>query len=137
MQQYGPKALILCVDDEDVALRVRTLVLERNGYDVVTAHNCEEAIRAFRRDSVALVLTDYLLGTESGVDLAAELKHMAPGVPVILLSGMMPSNMEHIDSFITKGESVQAMLDAIQAMLNNSGVRVTSANVGRSKNFPT
>ena len=34
-----PRRLVLCVDDERVGLHVRKLLLERSGYQVITAHD--------------------------------------------------------------------------------------------------
>jgi CheY-like chemotaxis protein len=50
--------LILCIDDDDVALRVRKLLLGSAGYEVVTASTDEAGLEAFKQHPVDLVIAD-------------------------------------------------------------------------------
>ena len=40
---FENKAIILCVDDEEIPLKLRRLVLEKAGYQVITAGSATEA----------------------------------------------------------------------------------------------
>ena len=90
-------ALILAVDDEGAGLYFRKLILEHAGHTVISAQTTEEALRLFRSHDVDLVVTDHLLGRNTGLDMAQEMKRSKPQVPIILLSGTSsvpePENM--------------------------------------------
>lgn len=109
--------LLLCVDDEKPALSLRKLVLEHNGFCVLVAENSAQALELFRDHPVALVMADHLLGSESGLQLAAELKRLKPHIPVVLLSGMPPDSMDNIDCFISKGEEPRIVFSILRDLL--------------------
>ena len=44
-----PKKVILCVDDNEQALSVRTFLLETRGYRVITASSSKEALEILQR----------------------------------------------------------------------------------------
>ena len=80
-------ALILAVDDESSGLHFRKLILEHAGHTVLSSTGVEDALTLFRANPVDLVVTDHLLGRQTGNDMAAEMKRTKPDVPIILLSG--------------------------------------------------
>ena len=53
------KPVILCVDDTPSVLEGLKMLLEENGYRVLTATNGKEAVQAFTSHSVDLVLLDF------------------------------------------------------------------------------
>ena len=111
--------LILCVDDEPNALRVRQLVLEGAGYKVLTASCSKDALELFQQNSVDLVLSDHLLAGDTGTNLSQQLKQQRPEVPVAILSGVVdePEDMRYADCFISKTSGPTEMLLAIARLL--------------------
>ncbi|MGB7553519.1 MAG: response regulator, partial [Candidatus Korobacteraceae bacterium] len=75
------RPVILCVDDAEIALRVRKLLLTIAGYEVVTAASGEEGLEQFKRDSVDLVIADHFLTDKTGTEIAREMKTIKPHVP--------------------------------------------------------
>ena len=76
-----PKAAtILCVDDEELGLKIRKLLLEANGYTVLTASDAEAALALFETNTFDLVITDHLLPTIPGTELARIMKRRKPAV---------------------------------------------------------
>ncbi len=112
------KPLLLCVDDEKPALTIRKMVLEKNGFDVVTATNSVEALEVFRTHAISLVMADHLLGHESGLELAAALKRLNPFIPIVLLSGLPPDSMDNLDCFICKGEGPSHVISILRDLLS-------------------
>ena len=51
-------SIILCVDDEELPLKLRREVLSRQGYRVLSAHNGESGLQMFRDNKVDLVISD-------------------------------------------------------------------------------
>ena len=109
---------ILCIDDNKTALYARKLVLASAGYSVLATEDVETAMRLFSRYSVDIVLCDYLLQGKTGTELAAEMKKLKPNVPVVILSGLSDiPDAEHVDLFLTKGESPTVVLQKLSELL--------------------
>jgi CheY-like chemotaxis protein len=118
----NPLATILCIDDNEMALEVRKLVLEMAGHSVVTAIDAESAMQLFTSSTVDMVISDHLLQGSTGTELAAEMKRLKPAIPVVIMSGMVeqPEGMEHADLFIGKGEVPVVWLKKISDVLQKS-----------------
>lgn len=111
--------LVLCIDDAEVALRVRKLLLANAGYQVLTAPSGEEGLRLFLENPVELVIADHFLSDKSGSEIAAEMKELKPEVPILIVSAASepPSGLEFSDGFLSKGEGPDALLETIAALL--------------------
>jgi|HubBroStandDraft_5_1064220.scaffolds.fasta_scaffold103846_2 CheY-like chemotaxis protein len=82
------KLVILCVDDEQIALLVRQRVLEKAGYEVIPANSVDQALEILAARSVDLILTDLLMPGKTGDELANEAKVRCPETPVVVISGV-------------------------------------------------
>jgi len=83
-----PRGLrVLLVDDEAPARRVYTEFLQQDGHEVVTAKNGPEGLAAAARQAFDLVISDMAMIEMSGEQFATRLQEIAPGTPVILLTG--------------------------------------------------
>ncbi len=113
------RPLILCIDDAEVALRIRKLLLSSAGYDVLTAPSGEEGLELFRQNSVDMVIADHFLSDKSGAEIAAEMKEIKPQVPILIVSAAAeaPKGLEFADGFLSKGEGPDALLDTIARLL--------------------
>ena len=87
----GSRSSILVVDEED---SIRTLIcgfLESEGYEIVLSSNGSDALR-FALTSphrFDLLLTDIQMPGISGIELAQRLLQKWPGLPILLISGVM------------------------------------------------
>ena len=82
------RATILLVDDEDLVRRGTADMLQDIGYDVVEAASGSEALRVLQTEAeIDLLITDYLMPTMSGVDLARQVQSVKPGIPILLITG--------------------------------------------------
>ena len=111
--------IILCVDDDATGLRFRQLILEAKGYRVLSAASAEAGMDAFQENAVDLVVADHMMGRSTGTAMAAALKRLRPGVPVILLTGSSspPEGVENADAFVCKSEGPEVLLNRISALL--------------------
>jgi len=111
--------LILCIDDGEIALRVRKILLDGAGYTVLTAQSAEDGLEVFRQNPVALVVADHYLSGKTGTEIAAEMKQLKPEVPILIFSGASekPSGMEFADGFLSKGEAPDVFLQAVANLL--------------------
>jgi CheY-like chemotaxis protein len=111
--------LILCIDDADIALRVRKLLLGHEGYNVLTASSGEDGLELFRQNPIELVIADHFLSGKTGIEIAREMKELRPEVPILIMSAAIdkPEGLEFADGFLAKGESPDVLLDTIAELL--------------------
>jgi CheY-like chemotaxis protein len=116
------KETVLCVDDEENQLAVRKLVLESEGYAVLTAASGQQALGLLEQHQVDLVLSDHLMPGLTGAELARQIKVHKPDLPVILISAVneIPADASHADLFMSKLDGPMAMCQNISAMLARS-----------------
>ncbi|MEN6439898.1 MAG: response regulator [Syntrophobacter sp.] len=80
---------VLFVDDEEALVELGKKMLERLGYSVTTKTSSREALEAVKSMPYwfDLLITDYTMPKMTGLNLAREVKHIRPGMPVIVCSG--------------------------------------------------
>ncbi len=111
--------VILCIDDAEVALRVRKLLLSSVGYVVLTASSGEEGLKVFEQNPVDLVIADHFLSDKSGAEIAAEMKTTKPQVPILIVSASEepPAGLEFADGFLSKLDGPDALLERVSSLL--------------------
>ena len=88
MTQDKKNATIVIVDDEEMVLTSLNsfLTLETN-YTVKIFTSAKEALDFIEKESVDLVVSDYLMPEMDGISFLAEVKKLRPEVPRIILTG--------------------------------------------------
>ena len=118
-----PKKTILCVDDNEQVLSVRTFLLETRGYRVLTAHSAQEALEYIERalpGSIDLLLSDLTMSQMDGNELVRRAKQLHPGLPAMIVSGTVNSydRAVYADVFLPKGASSPAeMIERIRILV--------------------
>lgn len=116
---------ILCVDDEDLPRTLRKLILQKQGYQVITASSGAEALALLERGGIRLVLTDQLMPGMTGTELTKLVKSTRPAMPVILISGVneIPPDAIYADRFISKVGGPQLLFDTVAEVLAAYAIR--------------
>jgi CheY-like chemotaxis protein len=122
----GGKERILFVDDEAALVKLATSMLSRLGYEVIGRTSSLEALELFRTgyDSFDLVITDMTMPNVTGSELAKQLIHIRPDMPVILCTGfseaMTPEKARDIGAreLIMKPIVQRQMAEAIRRVLD-------------------
>jgi len=85
----GAGETILVVDDEPQLRDLATRILTHAGYQVLTAADGLGAVEVFRdhEQEIAVIVLDRTMPGQSGEAVLAEMKRIAPHVPVIISSG--------------------------------------------------
>jgi CheY-like chemotaxis protein len=120
MRRKGVKT-VLCVDDETVGLRVRKIMLEGHGFEVLTATSGEQGLALLAANDVDLVVLDYYMPGMNGGDVAAEVRRLSPQIPIIFLSAyfsLPPAALELANAFITKGDPPDVLIDKIEQLIS-------------------
>jgi CheY-like chemotaxis protein len=84
---HNEKKTVLFVDDEEMLLEVGSLMLQRLGYNVLTAIKGQEAIEIFKKNDVAFVILDMRMPGMNGDEVCRQLKKIKPKIKIILASG--------------------------------------------------
>ncbi len=119
-----PVALI--VDDNHFFLRTEALLLERQGFEVVTAEDGEKGYAVFcvHLPRVDIVITDLMLPKLSGAALCNRIKKERPEVPVVLVTGAEDGrNRLHADFDLVLHKPLEAdFVDRIKDLICDSKV---------------
>jgi len=81
------KVRVLAVDDQTVILDLISAMCQSLDYEVMTAQSGAEGLKLAEQHSFDIVLADLAMPGASGLEVARRLKEIAPGVPVILVTG--------------------------------------------------
>lgn len=80
------RAHILWADDEIDLLKPHRMFLEEKGYAVTGVTNGPDAIEEVKSGTYDLVLLDEMMPGQDGLSTLTELKEIAPGLPVIMIT---------------------------------------------------
>ena len=114
------KHLVLCIDDERIGLRVRKLLLEGAGYEVLTAPDGPSGLASFDAHPVEAVLLDFSMPGMDGGEVAAQMRSRKPEVPILLLSAYvgLPAEIDGlVDGYLTKADDAGTLLARLQNLL--------------------
>ncbi len=99
----GLSGRVLVVDDEETVRTVAARMLEEIGFQADLAADGREAVEMFRADPTRyrLVVLDLTMPHLDGEETFRQLRHLAPGVRVVLMSGF--NEHEAVSRFTGKG----------------------------------
>ena len=78
---------IFVVDDEPVIASTLAAILSNNGFDATSFVEPREALRASRIETPDLLISDVVMPSLSGIELATQVQDAWPNCKVILFSG--------------------------------------------------
>jgi PAS domain S-box-containing protein len=119
---------VVYIDDYEAMVFLVGRLLRKAGYQVSTFTSGEDALAWIRSEAGALdlVVSDHNMPGMSGVEVAAELQRLRPGLRTVLISGHVNDQllaqaaavgvldvMPKQDNMAALGESIRQMLDAV------------------------
>lgn len=144
------KTVLLVEDEADLRFALRRY-LERQEYDVLEADSVAQADIQLRAQLPDIAVVDHRLPDGDGLEVLRKLRHLAPGVPVLMLTGhgsielAVTAIKEGAHQFLTKpikldvlGLMVERLLDSQRALRASQGSRrkrshsVVDPFIGRS-----
>jgi two-component system, cell cycle sensor histidine kinase and response regulator CckA len=134
--QPGPSELyagfetVLLVEDEEGVRSLIQLLLQRNGYRVLEAHNAEQALQIAEsnKDKIHLLLTDLILPRLGGRELAERITGLRPEIKCLFMSGYTDDSvlksgvLDNQTPFLQKPFSMEALLQKIRKVLGRAAV---------------
>jgi len=104
--------LLVC-DDSPVERKSLAQLLRRRGYAVEEAGDGDAALRQLKAQKVDLLLLDLLMPRTDGFDVLKYVQEHRQALPVILLSGMPPDQIQHKMHALPSGELPPLLLKPI------------------------
>jgi two-component system, NtrC family, response regulator GlrR len=121
------KGKILLVDDDPGLLRLLSIRLRAEGYDVEAVENAHLALATLNRFSPDLVITDLRMDKMDGIGLLKELQTRSPGLRVVIITahGTIPDAVVATQSgafgFLTKPIDKDELMVTVEKALKVSG----------------
>ena len=115
--------LILVVDDEPLILEVLALVLQSEGYDVVTRDNGAAALEWLSGHLADLVLLDFMMPGMDGAAVGRSIRAQehSRGVGLVISSALPERTVRErfagYDAYLQKPFEMQRLLDTISRLL--------------------
>ncbi len=116
-------ARVLVVDDDPDVARLLQAFLERGGYRVSVAPDGASALVAALAQRPDLIVTDIEMPGINGLDMVAELRKQAPGVPVVVMTAHVSVDYAvsalrvHADEFLTKPIDRTRLLEVVARLI--------------------
>lgn len=120
-------AKILVIDDDPSVLRALAAMLERGGYEPVTAENGLLGIEALARDRFAAVICDLFMPVQEGMETIQRIREADARIPIVAISGHFVNDGESpledarllgADAAIAKPFSYETLIDTIEDALD-------------------
>jgi two-component system response regulator VicR len=126
--------IVLVVDDEPNIIDVCTVYLQREGYQVISAMNGEEAIRQWRQHNPQLIVLDLMMPGKNGWQVCEEIRNERD-VPIIMLTAL-GDEMDRLmgltmgaDDYLTKPFSPRELVLRVKGILRRLQRTQTEATV--------
>ncbi|NIL93153.1 MAG: response regulator [Woeseiaceae bacterium] len=122
-----PKGKILLVDDDPGLLRLLSIRLRAEGYDVEAVESAHKALATLNRFTPDLVITDLRMDKMDGIGLLKELQTRSPGLRVVIITahGTIPDAVVATQSgafgFLTKPIDKDELMVTVEKALRVSG----------------
>ena len=117
---------ILIVDDEKLLVKGMRFNLEQDGYQIETAYDGEEAIKAAKDRGVDLIILDLMLPKVDGLTVCQKVREFS-SVPIIMLTAKA-DDIDKImgfeygaDDYLTKPFNVLELKARVKALLRRAG----------------
>lgn len=120
-------AKILLIDDDADFTEAVKIVLERNGYDVVSSATRESGMEAVKKETPDLIILDVMMEQpDDGFTLAHDLRKDGVKTPILMLSSVgtvtgmtfdKDSDMVPVDAFEEKPIRPEVLLNKVKELL--------------------
>lgn len=128
----GTSATILLVEDDDVVRRSLDATLSLRGYTILPAASADEALKLClsQNGEIHLLLTDLVMPSVNGTELAREIQRMRREIKVLFMSGYsnnarhagsgprIESDLQDGTNFIKKPFTPALLVEKIEELLN-------------------
>jgi two-component system, NtrC family, response regulator len=118
------KETILIVDDEDELRKLLAKILKLEGFATLEAENGAKARDIFKKEEIALVITDVRLPDISGIELISEIKKVNPLTEILVITayGTIEDGVTAIKEgafdYLIKGDDDNKIVSLVQKAID-------------------
>ncbi len=124
-------ATILIVDDEPSIVQMLKLTLLRENYKVLTAGSTQDALQVLKNNTIDLLLLDWMLPEESGVEFTLKLRRQPQFklLPILMLTAktdeddLLTGFNAGVDDYVAKPFAAKELLARIQSLLRRTAAQ--------------
>ncbi|NUP09597.1 MAG: response regulator [Polyangiaceae bacterium] len=111
---------ILVVDDDGFVLRLLETVLAREGFQLTAVDDPLAALELVRASPsrFGVLLTDAVMPSMSGMDLARLVRDADPRIGIVLHSGTSHPPVPEVDLFVSKSEGIEHLANVLTSLLD-------------------
>ncbi|HEY5523749.1 MAG TPA: response regulator transcription factor [Clostridium sp.] len=119
------KIRVLVVDDEQKVLNVIEAYLTKEGFEVLTSMDGEDALNIFKNESIHLIILDLMLPKMSGEEVCNKIRATS-SVPIIMLTAKTEEDNKidglaiGADDYITKPFSNRELVSRVKAIIRRT-----------------
>jgi CheY-like chemotaxis protein len=124
MKKTGKNGMrILVVDDEATVCKAIKMMLEFDGHKVEMAEDAASALAIIKQEKFDLIITDYSMGEIKGDRMAAQIKHLHPKQPIIMVTAFAEDFRKSgkptvaVDAVVSKPFSLNELRAAIAEVM--------------------
>lgn len=126
---------ILVVDDDSSIRNMLSIVLKKNGYNVVCSETSEAALKKLKNETFDMIITDIKMPGISGIDLLKKIKTIHPEIPVIMITAFASANdaVEAMklgaEDYITKPFNLDELKLIIEKSLSKESLEIENVRL--------
>ena len=119
-------ALIAVIDDDSDILEASTLILEADGYEVITANNPTTGYEIVKERLPDLIILDVMMDeADDGFFLAQQFKKEEPKIPILMYTSISKTiglqfganELVPVDDFVEKPISSEELIQKVKKLL--------------------
>lgn len=128
MTDQGHAQTILAVDDDALVLQTIVMLLEDNGFNVVTASDGVEGLQKYEKFHPDLVVSDIFMPEKDGLGLISHIRQRSSDVKIIAISGGGFAESDYIPLAIKVGANIgihkpfddQVLVGAVRSLIGDA-----------------
>jgi len=117
---------LLVVDDDIIILQAMKSFLEKEGFEVTTTVDAQEALKIIeeQKDELDLVISDIMMPFISGIELLTSIKEIKASIPIVIVSALdqkeviMMAFQLGAEDFVKKPINMDELIIRVQKALN-------------------
>ncbi len=135
------KPSILLVEDEENLHETLKMNLELEGYEVTSAYDGAEAMKAVQNEYFDLIILDVMIPEIDGINVTQNIRLTNDEVPILILSARNTSSDKILglkkgaDDYMTKPFDLEELLLRIQKLINKSKKLQDKSSIGDTYSF--
>lgn len=135
------KANILLVEDEENLHEPLKLNLELEGYEVTSAYDGTQALKAIANEYFDLIILDIMLPEVDGITVAETVRVNNNNVPILMLSAKNASAdrvlglKKGADDYLTKPFNLEELLLRVEKLINKNKKILDKESIGDTYTF--